>query len=133
MTHYFPDLVSCTYAVNPFCTDPTLLPVGTGEQEEIIDIQVDNTAKAKQKKCSPTDFWLIMGSTYPKLAKNAIPQLLVFSSTWDCEQEFSALMAIKSKSRNCLTEPGHDFRCAVSNVQPRIDHLVQRKQIHLSH
>ena len=52
MVHYFPDLVSCTYAVNPFCTDPALLPVGTGEQEEIIDIQVDDTAKAKQKELS---------------------------------------------------------------------------------
>ena len=44
LLHYFPDLASCTYAVNPFCIDPALLPVGTGEQEEIIDIQVDDTA-----------------------------------------------------------------------------------------
>ena len=133
MMHYFPDLVSCTYAVNPFCADPTLLHIGTGEQEEIIDIQVDNTAKAKQMECSPIDFWLIMGSTYPTLAKNVIPQLLVFLSTWECEQEFSALMAIKSKSRNRPTEPGYDFRCIVSNVQPRKDHLVQKKQMYLSH
>jgi len=49
MMHYFPYLVSCTYAVNPFCIDPAFLPVGTGEQEEIIDIQADDTAKAKQK------------------------------------------------------------------------------------
>jgi len=98
MMHYFPYSVSCTYAVNPFCTDPALLPVGTGEQEDIIDIQIDDTAKAKQKECSPIDFWLIMGSTYPALARNAIRQLLVFPSTWECEQGFSALMAIKSKS-----------------------------------
>jgi len=76
-----------------------------------------------------------MGSTYtyPTLARNAIRQLLVFPSTWECEQGFSALMAIKSKSRNCLTEPGHDFRCAVSTVMPRIDQLVQKKQLHQSH
>ena len=133
MMHYFPDLVSCTYAVNPFCTDPALLPVGTGEQEEIIDLQVDNTAKAKQMVCSPINLRLVMGSTYPTLAKNAIPQLLIFPSTWECEQGFSALMAIKCKSRNRLTEPGHDFRCAVSNFEPRIDHLVQKKQMHPSH
>ena len=96
--HYFPDLVSCTYAVNPFCIDPALLPVGTGEQEEIIDIQVDNTAKSKLNKCSPIDFWLIMGSTYPTLAQSTVQQLLIFPSTWECEQGFSALMAIKSKS-----------------------------------
>ena len=133
MMHYFPDLVSCTYAVNPFCTDPPRLPVGTGEQEEIIDIQVDNTAKAKQKEWSPMNFWLIMGSTYPTLARNAIRQLLVPPSTLEGEQTFSALMAIKSKSLNCLTEAGHDFRCAVCTVMPRIDQLVQKKQLHQSH
>ena len=102
--HYFPDVVSCTYAVNPFCTDPALLPIETGEQEKIIDILVHDTEKAKQKECSLIDFWLIMGSTYPTLAQNAVRQLLVFPSTRECEQGFSALMAIKSKSRNRLTE-----------------------------
>ena len=77
LLHYFPDLVSCTYAVNPFCIDPALLPVGTGEQEEIIDIQVDDTAKSKLNECSLIDFWLIMGSTYPTFARNAVRQLLI--------------------------------------------------------
>ena len=53
---YFRDVLRCSYAVNPFRTDPALLPVGTGEQEEIIDIQVDDTAKAKHKQRSPIDF-----------------------------------------------------------------------------
>ena len=56
LMHYFPDKVTCSYAVNLFCTDPALLTVGTGEQEEIIDIQVDDTTIAKQKKCAPLDF-----------------------------------------------------------------------------
>ena len=51
-TDYFPDTVSCTYAVNQFCTDPALLLVGTGEQEENIDIQVDDTAQ--QSKAEET-------------------------------------------------------------------------------
>ena len=126
LLHYFPDLVSCTYALNPFCIDPALLPVGTGEEEKIIDIQVDDTAKSKLNECTPIDFWLIMGSTYPTLAGNAVRQLLIFPSTWECEQGFSALMAIKSKSRNRLIEPRHDFRCAVSKVAPRIDSLCRR-------
>ena len=68
LMHYFPDIVSCIYAVNSFCTNPALIPIGTREQEEIIDIQVDDTAKAKHKECSAIDFWLIMGSTYQTLA-----------------------------------------------------------------
>ena len=94
LLHYFPDLVSCTYAVNPFCIDPAHLPVGIGEQEKIIDIQVDDTAKSKLNECSPIDFWLNVGSTYPTLARNAVRQLLIFPSTWECEQGFSVLMAI---------------------------------------
>ena len=133
LLHYFPDLVTWTYAVNPFCIDPALLSVGTGEQEEIIDIQVDDTAKSKLNEYSLIDFWLIMGSTYPTLARNAARQSLIFPSTWECEQGFSALMPIKSKSRNRITEPKHHFRCAVSKVAPRIDQLVQKKQLHLSH
>ena len=126
LMHYFPDSVSCTYAVNPFCIDPALLPVKTGKQEEIIDIQVNDTAKSKLNECSPIDFLLIMGSTYPTLARNAVRQLLIFPSTWECEQGFSALMAIKSKSRNRLTEPKHDFRCVVSKVAPESISLCRR-------
>ena len=42
LMHYFPHLVSCTYALNPSCIDP-------GEQEEIIDIQVDRDSKSKEE------------------------------------------------------------------------------------
>ena len=37
-------------------------------------------------------------------------------------------MNIKSKNRNQLSAPGHDFRCAISKVMPRIDQLVKNKQ-----
>ena len=62
------------------------------------------------------------------LAFYAVPQLLIFPSAWECEQEFSILMNIKSKNQNRLSAPGHDFRCAVSKVTPCIDQLVKDKQ-----
>ena len=73
-----------------------------------------------------------MSSTYPTLAQKAILELLVFPSTWDCEQGFSA-MSIKSKRRNRLTSTFHDFRCAVSTVAPHINQLVQEKQMQPLH
>ncbi|KAF2358686.1 Ribonuclease H-like domain [Trinorchestia longiramus] len=109
------------------------LPVGTGEQEELIDIQTDETANTKRKVCSHLNFWVNMASSYPTLARHGVPQLLIFPSTWECEQGFSAFMAIKSKSRNRLDAPEHDFRCAVSKVMPRIQQLVERKQIQPLH
>ena len=108
--------------------------MGTGEQEELIDFQTDEAAKIKHKECGcPTNFWLSMESSCSKLATHAVSQLLMFWSTCECEQGFSALMSIKSKSWNRLAAPGHDFRCAVSRVILRIDQLVKRKQLHSSH
>ncbi|XP_076799803.1 protein FAM200A-like, partial [Clavelina lepadiformis] len=95
--------------------------------------QADETAKAKHKECCPINFWLTMVSSYPTLASHAVPQLLIFPSTWECEQGFFAMVTIKSKKRNRLVAPGRDFRCAVSKVIPRIDQLVEKKQLHPSH
>ena len=50
LMHYFPAM-ECAYISNP-----SLLPVGTGEQEDIIDTQSDETARAKGKRCSPLNF-----------------------------------------------------------------------------
>uniref|UniRef100_H2XQP6 HAT C-terminal dimerisation domain-containing protein n=1 Tax=Ciona intestinalis TaxID=7719 RepID=H2XQP6_CIOIN len=134
LMHYFPDMTCCAYITNPFLVVPSLLPVGTGEQEDIIDIQSDETAKTLHKESSPINVWLNMASTYETLAGNAIPQLLVFPSTWECEQGFSSMMmSIKTKSRNRLEASGHDFRCAVNSVAPRIDLLAARKQLPPSH
>ena len=133
LQHYFPDTTSCPYITDPFSVDPADLPVGTGEQEELIDMQEDQTAKKQHEKCSAINFWLSMASSYPTLASHAVPQLLIFPSIWECEQGFSILMNIKSKNRNRLSAPGHDFRCAISKVMPRIDQLVKDKQKQKSH
>ncbi|KAF2358175.1 hypothetical protein FHG87_011069 [Trinorchestia longiramus] len=109
------------------------LPVGTGEQEELIDIHADDTAKMKHKECPPLNFWVSLVSSYPTLARHAVPQLLIFPLTWECEQGFSAFMTIKSKSQNRLDEPEQDFRSAMSKVMHRIDQLVEKKQIQPSH
>ena len=50
--HNFPSVTSCTYFINLFFVDPADLRVGTGEQEELIDIYIDEAAKIKHKECS---------------------------------------------------------------------------------
>ncbi|KAF2360762.1 hypothetical protein FHG87_008500 [Trinorchestia longiramus] len=132
LKHYFPDVTCCAYVANPFSVDPADLRVGTREQEEFVDIQTDETAKTRHKECSPLNFLVSMAS-YSTLTRHAVPQLLIFHSTWEYEQGFSAFMTIESKSQNRLDMPDHDFRCAVSKVMPRIDQLVEKKQIQPSH
>ena len=53
---------------DPSSVDPADLPVGTREQERLIDIQTDETAKTKHKKCSPLNFWVSMASLCVTLA-----------------------------------------------------------------
>ena len=97
--HYFPDVSSGAYCTNPFFVDRADLPVGTEEEEELIDIQTDEAAKIKHKECGCLiNMWLSMESLYPNQATQAVPQLLIFPSTWECEQGFSVLMNINSKS-----------------------------------
>ena len=98
LLNYFPDVACSAYSINPFFMDPADVPVGTGEQEELIDMQTDEKAKIKKKECCPINFWLSVASSYPNLALVAVSRLLIFPSTWECEQEFSALLTIKSKS-----------------------------------
>ena len=59
--------------------------------------------------------------------------LLPFSTTYLCEQGFSALMGIKTKARNCLS-PGNDLHVALSKIKPCIEEIVKGKyQFYKSH
>ena len=70
-----------------------------------------------------------MSSTYlPYSDSKSYTSVLVFPSTRECEQDFSATMNIKTKSKNRFTSTSHNFRCAVSTVAPRINLLVQKKK-----
>jgi len=61
-----------------------------------------------------------------------IRTLLPFSSTYLCESGFSALVNIKTKSRNKL-DCKSDLRCALSATKPRIKILVSKNQLHPYH
>ena len=119
---------ACTYIWNPFTIKPGNLPVGTGEQEELIDSQCDEGAQEKFKNHKLADFWLNVSLSYPALAKNAISQLLIFSTTWECEQEFSTFLTIKMKTRNRLINPEHNLRCSASKISQLPAKLVEEKQ-----
>ena len=73
------DAQACTYLRNPFTAKPDDLPVGTGEQEELIDLQCDEDAQEKFKNYTLANFWLNVSASYPALAKNAILSMVYFS------------------------------------------------------
>ena len=134
LEQYFPEVPSCKYATNPFSVISHDLAVGTGEQEELIDLQEDNDAKIRHRDHRAITFWLDVAASYPTLASRAVSQLLVFPSTWECEQGFSTFLNIKLKKRNRLVAPKHDFPCAVSkSIKLHFDRLMDNKQSQKSH
>ena len=97
LEQYFPEAPSYEYITNPISVSPQDLAVGTGEQEELIDLQEDNDAKIRHRDCPAINFRVDVAASYPTLASRDVSQLLIFSSTWEYEQGFSTFLNIKLK------------------------------------
>lgn len=132
---YFPSIGEdeVVYLRNPFTANVQVLQAGTGMQEELVELQHDDSARDVYSEKNLYDFWFSMRNSYRRIAEPAIQALLLFPSTWLCESAFSVLLGIKSKYRSKLKTPEHDLRCAVAKVSPRINELVAKKQAQPSH
>lgn len=132
---YFPDLGDTELPEwqitrNPFRLNEGILPDNL--QEEFLELKCNSTAKDDFKAMPLTKFWAKYVHIYKSVGDVAIRTLLPFSSTYLCENGFSTLVNIKTKRRNKL-ECEADLRCALSATNPRIKHLVSKKQLHPSH
>lgn len=132
---YFPDIntesIEMRLARNPFTISVDDIP----EEIEIEFISLVNNTLMKdifKNEENISNFWASALSQYPKISLLVLQVLLPFSSTYLCEQGFSTLLNIKSKSRNKLEAEGN-MRCALSTTLPNISNLVSKKQIQKSH
>ncbi|XP_068208551.1 zinc finger BED domain-containing protein 5-like [Palaemon carinicauda] len=105
------------------------------EHDEFLDMSADSTLKVKFEKSDVTlaAFWHGTLGEYPNLAKKAISLLLPFSTSYLCEQAFSAMATIKSKQRNRLLSLEDDMRVALSTIRPDIKSLCSKHQLQVSH
>ena len=127
---YFPDLseMNVTLIRNPFIVEVRSIPDEV--QEEFVEFVNDSTAKDAFETLPLIKFWSKMSAYYPSVC--AVSGLLMFPSTYLCEQGFSALFFIKNRFRSRLSvEP--DLRIALSKTEPRIEALVEAKQAQPSH
>ena len=98
----------------------------------------DSTLKGKffKSEASVATFWLQRREEYPNLMKKAINALLPFSTSYLCEQAFSAMVTIKSKARNRLNNLEDDLHVSLSTVRPdisRICALSINHKFHINH
>ena len=135
---YFPEYGSSeTQAIkklirNPFIVKPKDLPDNI--QEEVIELQNDSNFKDSfESGVNLEELWCKKAISYPNIRQAALRYLMVFSTTFLCEQGFSTLLLIKNKQRNQLGTSS-DLRLALSkSLTPRIPQLVKQIRAQKSH
>ena len=120
---YFPELseVELELIRNPFIV--SVQSLSDSIQEEFLELVNDSVAKGAFETLTLSKFWMKMSVTYPVVSDVALNSLLIFPSTYLCEQKFSTLLNIKSKLRSRLNVE-HDLRLCLSNTTRRIEKLI---------
>ena len=106
---------------SPFTTDFKKAPDAV--QLELIDLQCDSTLKEKFQSESIDKFY---ASKFTKLRKMAMKLLVLFGSTYICEQTFSTMNISKTRLHSNLTDVHLQslLRISTSNMQSEFKQLV---------
>lgn len=128
-SHYFPEFEQeepdklRQMIRNPFIVN--VMEVPDEIQEELIELQNDRSCKESfESGINLEEFWCKKAVSYPKIREKAIRYLVMFSTTYLCEQGFSSMLLIKNKQRNRLVCED-DLRLTLSKIEPRISELVK--------
>ena len=101
---YFPELdvnsMETQMVHNPFIC--TVDDIRSDLQDQLIDLAHDSSAKDAFDHLDLIEFWCKMQPAYPAVGSVALRTLILFMSTYLCEQAFSQMLLIKSKTRNKL-------------------------------
>ncbi|XP_022160762.1 zinc finger BED domain-containing protein 5-like [Myzus persicae] len=103
------------------------------EEENLCSIKNDRTLQLKFKEITLNKFWIYVSKEYPEISIKALTILLPFSTSYLCEQGFSALANIKNKKREKLNSVEEEMRVCLSTIRPRIKNICNAHQAHISH
>ena len=110
---------------SPFTTDFEKAPDAV--QLKLIDLQCDSTLREKFQSESIDKFYAILNaSKYANLRKMAMKLLILFGSTYICEQTFLTMNINKTKLRSNLTDVHlqSSLRISTSNMQQSSNNLL---------
>ena len=114
---------------SPFTCIPDNAP--TDVQLELIDLQSDAVLKEHFKSASLLEFYsALKQENFPNMRKHAQKMLVLFGSTYICEQTFSVMKYVKSRYRSSLTDEHLSalLRISTSDIKPDFDTLVKAQQ-----
>ena len=119
----------------PFSFDCTKAPNDC--QMEFIDMQCDLTLKETFLNVGPKDLFSgLSEDNFPYLKDLVKKMMVLFGSTYICEQTFSTMSITKSKHRSQLTDKNLQsvLRISTSSMEPDFKAILKNKsQIHGSH
>ena len=101
----FDSIFPAEKVVPSWVQNPLLVNINEVEeklQEEILDLKASGAAEMMLAASNLTEFWLSQTEAFRNLSRIALNLLLLFSTTYLCEQGFSMLMHMKTKERNRL-------------------------------
>uniref|UniRef100_A0A3B4EKN8 HAT C-terminal dimerisation domain-containing protein n=1 Tax=Pygocentrus nattereri TaxID=42514 RepID=A0A3B4EKN8_PYGNA len=123
-------LVSC-----PFTQDPETAPQEL--QLELIDLQCDTVLKEKFNSLKLDEFYASLSTDkFPNIRKMEQRMLVLFGSTYVCEQTFSVMNTNKAPHRSQLSDEHlrSVLRIATTKLTPDFDALAKKgDQQHCSH
>jgi hypothetical protein len=125
----------CDWVRNPFVLfspNPQNL-LSLQEEQQLTELQCHRTLKIKFYEVLPDVFWISIRKEYTVISANAVNILLLFSTSYLCEQAFSCLTNFKSKERNRLLSVEEELRVCLSKIRLRIQHLYKNEQAQVSH
>lgn len=118
---------------NPFAVDVESAPANL--QMELIELQCNDTLKAKYESVGASEFARFIPDTMPELRTQVARTLSVFGSTYLCEQLFSLMKLNKTSHRSRLTDEHLHSILRISSAQiltPNIDELVLKMRHQVS-
>ncbi|XP_042223912.1 protein ZBED8-like [Homarus americanus] len=121
------DLKVETWIRNPFLADIYCISDEDPAKDFLIDLKTKEMLRNEFNSKSLGEFWCALTQAYPCLVKRAMDALIPFAATYLCESGFSALVSVKTKSRNRL-DVKDDMRVTLSKTTPPFHLLIQAKQ-----
>ncbi|GFV99786.1 zinc finger BED domain-containing protein 5 [Trichonephila clavipes] len=109
-------------------------PEGFSTTEEKSFIDFTSSGEIKRQFCNKTlfQFWAEVDDEFSELKTKAFRILLPFSTSYLCENGFSAVAALKTKYRSQLNIE-NELRVSISNIKPLFENLCSARQAHGSH
>ena len=83
-------------------TDEDLVEESIDLKQELVQMRHCPQAKSEFSCSKSIDAWLAQLTKFPILAKKAHRNLIPFATTYECEQGFSTMKAIKNAYRSSL-------------------------------